>query len=112
MKLTEKEIDGVTVLYPEGEADAYNCNQIKAAVGRLAEAGRLQVLINLSGLSYMDSSAIGVLVAGKTSLKKVGGDLKVCDPTKPVAKVFEVTRVGSFLEIYPDEARGLASFQD
>jgi anti-sigma B factor antagonist len=112
MKLTEEQIDGITVVFLEGEADAYNCNQIKTALGEIIEAGRHRVLIDLSSLSYMDSSAIGVLVAAKTSMHKQGGDLKVCSPTRAVVKVFEITRVGSFLEVHPDQAGALAAFGD
>lgn len=110
MKISDKTIGSVTVLYPDGEADAYNCSVIKQAITRLADEGRHLLLVNLSGVPYMDSSAIGMLVAGKTSLRKQGGDLKVCCPVKAVSKVFEITRVGSFLEIFPDESGGLAAF--
>jgi anti-sigma B factor antagonist len=110
MKVTEREEGGIAVLDLEGEADAYNSGQIKNAVNGLVEKGSVKVVINLAGLSYMDSSAIGVLVAGKTSMRNNGGDLKVCSPTRPVAKVFEITRVGSFLEVYEDEAEALAAF--
>lgn len=74
----------------------------------LLEQGARHVAVNLSGVSYIDSSGIGSLVRALTQAKKVGTRCTFFSPTKPVSQLIQMVRLDSVLDIAADEASALA----
>ena len=70
--------------------------------------GRL--VLDLSNVPLMDSSALGMIVAGLQDLKKENGKLVLLNPQKAVVNVLSVTRLDSIFEIYKDEEKAINSF--
>jgi anti-anti-sigma factor len=78
---------------------------------QLAASGRCKLLLNLTDLTQVDSSGVGVIIDTYVSLKDQGGDLKLL---RPRGRVLEVLRVLHLLEIIPSfegETQALASFR-
>jgi len=69
------------------------------------------VIINLEKVSYIDSSGIGALISSLSNLKKYQGGLKIINVYASVKKVFELTKLTSFFEIYESEGEALAKFK-
>jgi len=83
-------------------------------LNELANAIRLQndtkVLIDLSKVSRIDSTGLGVLMNCYTHAVKNSGALKLLNPDAPVKKVLSVTRIDSVLQSFEDETAAIASF--
>jgi Anti-anti-sigma regulatory factor (antagonist of anti-sigma factor) len=68
-------------------------------------------VINLDKVSYIDSSGIGALISSLSNLKKYQGGLKICNVSGSVRKVFELTKLTSFFEIYDSEQEAISAFK-
>ncbi len=76
------------------------------------DSGSLQVLVNLAKVTYIDSSGLGELMGGFSKLSRVGGHLKLTGVAKEVSYLFHVANLDRVLEIFPDEAAALESFNN
>ena len=75
----------------------------------LAE-GRKHILLDLSEVSYIDSSGLGELISAFTSMKRSGGELKLLNLTRKVRDLMEIVKLYTVFDIYDDEGFALASF--
>jgi anti-sigma B factor antagonist len=110
MDITKRTKGEITVLDISGEIDLYNAPEIKDIINKLIEEQKYNVIINLEKVSYIDSSGIGALISSLSNLKKYQGGLKIINVFASVRKVFELTKLTSFFEIFDNEADALASF--
>lgn len=84
----------------EGEVDVYTSINLKKELNDLVKAGRKDLIIDLSNVKYMDSSGLGVLVALLKLLKSEQGSLKLVALPLKVRKIFDLTRLTKFFDIY------------
>ena len=110
MEISQREADRVVILDIQGEIDLYNAPEIKDTMQKLIEAKKYNIIINLEQVSYIDSSGIGALISGLSNLKKYQGSLKIINVYASVKKVFELTKLTSFFEIYDSEEEALSKF--
>ena len=111
MKITERTSGDVTILDLAGQMtrqDGYGI--LKPHVGDLLGAGRPALLLNLSGVPYLDSSGVGELVSVFISVRNHGGVLKLLGPTRRVAELLAVAKLDTVFDVFDDETTALASF--
>jgi anti-sigma B factor antagonist len=112
LSIDERENDGVTILELTGRlvfgADSQSLNQL---VKRLVAERKTRILVNLAGISFIDSCGVGELVASLSTVKKSDGVLKAAAPTAIVREVLRIVRVTKIIDIYNTEAEALASFK-
>lgn len=111
MEISRRESGDVFVLDVNGEIDLYNAPEIKETINQLVSTGKYRVVINLEKVAYIDSSGIGALISSLSNLKKYQGGLKIVNVGGSVRKVFELTKLTSFFEIYDSESEAVASFK-
>ena len=83
---------------------------LRDALRDLAARSETKVLLNLGEVSYIDSSGIGELVAGFTSVANRGGQLKLLKLTKRIQDLLQITKLYTVFEVYDDEAAAVRSF--
>ncbi len=110
MDITKRSKDDVVILDIAGEIDLYNAPEIKDIINGLIEEQNFNVIINLEKVTYIDSSGIGALISSLSNLKKYQGGLKIINVYASVRKVFELTKLTSFFDIYDSEEEALESF--
>jgi anti-sigma B factor antagonist len=76
----------------------------------LASKGDKKLLLNLSEVSYIDSSGIGELVSGFTTVTNHGGSLKLIGLSKRVKDLLQITKLYTVFEVFEDEAEAVRSF--
>ncbi len=111
MEISQREKDSIVLLDIQGEIDLYNAPEIKDTIQKLIDAQKYNIIINLEKVSYIDSSGIGALISSLSNLKKYQGGLKIINVYASVKKVFELTKLTSFFEIYDSEEEALAKFR-
>jgi anti-sigma B factor antagonist len=84
--------------------------ELRDLVRNLAGEGKKKILLNLSGVNYIDSSGLGELVTAFTSIRKEGGELKLLNLTRRVHDLLQITKLYTVFEITDDEATSLKSF--
>lgn len=83
---------------------------LREALRGLAGQGHKKVLLNLSGVTYLDSSGIGELVAGYTTITNAGGKLKLINLTSKVQNPLQTTKLYTVFDIFDNEIDGVKSF--
>ena len=78
---------------------------------KLVADGKRKLLLNLTDLTQIDSSGLGIIVGSYVSLRKKGGDLKLLCPRRRVLQVLGVLRLLNLIPSFEDETQALASFR-
>ena len=76
----------------------------------LAAGGKKKLLLNLAEVSYIDSSGIGEMVSGFTTVTNQGGQVKLLNLTKRVKDLLQITKLYTVFEVFEDEAAAVRSF--
>ena len=112
LKTTARQVDGVTILDLNGrivlgEATA----ALRDTLQDLVAHGQKKVLLNLGGITYIDSSGLGALVSGFTTLTNQQGQLKLLNLTKKVKDLLQITKLLTVFEVFEDESTAIKSFR-
>jgi anti-sigma B factor antagonist len=111
LEIRERNIGEVVVLEMFGKITIGEGSvQLRDSVSKLLDAGRNKIVLNLSGVTYMDSSGIGELVSRFTTTKNTGGRLKLLNLPKKIKDLLMITKLLTVFEIYEDEQAALDSF--
>jgi anti-sigma B factor antagonist len=113
MKMTTstREAGGVTVVDISGQIKlGEESATLRDIVCDLWCKGHKQILLNLGGVHYIDSSGLGTLVSAFTSVRKQGGELKLLNLTDKVSDLMQITRLYTVFDITNDEAVAVKSF--
>jgi anti-sigma B factor antagonist len=82
---------------------------LKDKINSLVFQQQKQIVLNLAGVSYMDSAGLGELVAAHAAVSKSGGKIKVINLTKRVSDLLSITKVLTIFDVYDSEADALKS---
>ena len=111
VKLTTRQVGDVTVIDAAGRITlGEGSSSFRDSIKELTSKGHKKVLLNLGDVSYIDSSGIGELVSGFTTVSNAGGQLKLLKLTKRIQDLLQITKLYTIFEVFDDEAAGLASF--
>jgi anti-sigma B factor antagonist len=91
----------VAVVEVTGELDIYTAPALREALLDLTAAGWTRIVVDLLGVAFLDSTALGVLVGGYKRVRAAGGYLRVACPAGPLAGVFRTTGLDGVLPLYP-----------
>ncbi|MDA1001126.1 MAG: STAS domain-containing protein [bacterium] len=107
MEIRTEMQDGVTLVQLSGEVDMSNSPTVRDVLMKLAGQKTSPIVVELSGVSYMDSSGIATLVEGLQETMSYGGQFRLASLTPKVKQVFDLARLVDVFEIYPslDEAK-------
>lgn len=93
-----------TVVEVAGDLDMSTAPQLRDRLQELAKGGTRVVVVDLTGVGFLDSSALGALVVAYKDLREQGGWLRLAGVRPPVRRVFSLTSVDRVIEIF-DTAR-------
>ena len=100
----------VLLVVQEERLDAHNSGELKAQMVRLFEEGKINLVIDLQGVKFVDSSGLGAMVSGFKNASSRNGSLKLSGLQLQVKSMFELTRLHRVFEIFPDVDEAVASF--
>ena len=110
MDLQSKSIDNIKVLTLTGRFDALTSPKVQSWLEDVSKYQPAQIVVNLSGVNFIDSTALSTLVAGMKRARQAGGDLRLCKLQQPVRMIIELTRLDKAFEIFPGEEETVQSF--
>jgi len=84
--------------------------EIKQEITRWSDQDHTRIVVDLSRVSYLDSTGLGVLVGALKRLREKDGELRLVHPTPRVMRVLEITRLVNVFQIFDTEDAALASF--
>ncbi len=84
--------------------------EVKSVFQKAVDQEKKKVLLDLGKVSWMDSSGLGVIVSGHTTLSRAGGALRILNATKKIHELFIITKLITIFETFTDEQEALNSF--
>jgi anti-sigma B factor antagonist len=111
LRMTERDVSGVTVLDIEGRIVlGEESNSFREKVKSLLAAGKKKIILNLAQVSYIDSAGLGTLVATFHSARSQGATLKLTNLGAKFKEVLQVTKLMTVFDTYDTEAAAIGSF--
>jgi anti-sigma B factor antagonist len=86
------------------------CSLLRDTVRELLNSGRTQILLNLKGVTYIDSSGLGQLAGCYVTASRMGGQLKILSGQGKVNDLLQVTRLFTVFVTFSDEGEAIRSF--
>jgi anti-sigma B factor antagonist len=103
-RIATRTIDaGMPLIELEGEVDVYTAPQLKQQMISLLESGAEQMVVDLTKVDYLDSTALGVLIGGLKRMRERDGNLVLICPSPRIRRVFEITGLDKIFDIYNNE---------
>lgn len=102
----------VVIQVLETRLDAHNSGELKSEMLAQFEGGKINLVVNLHEVRFVDSSGLGVLVSGFKNASARNGSLKLCCMQQQVKSMFELTRLHRVFDIFATQEEALASFVD
>jgi anti-sigma B factor antagonist len=113
LNISERRNQSVMVLDLKGDIRIGEGNiHLHNILRLLVEKGEKKILLNLAGVSYIDSSGLGELVAGFSTLQKAGGEMKLLNLTKRVTELMVITKLLTIFDIFEGETEAVESFNN
>ena len=110
-KASVRQVGEVTVVDLEGRITLGDgSNLLRDELRHLISTNRRKILLNFAEVSFVDSSGIGQIVAGFTTVTNQGGQLKLLNLSKRFKDLLNMARISSIFEIYDDEASAIMTF--
>jgi anti-anti-sigma factor len=100
-----------TVLTPRGDVDLGSAPQLRAALAPVLESENPRLLIDLSGIGFMDSTGVGVMVNALNRVKEKGGAIAFCKPTPRVHRVLQIAGLLKALPLFESRGEALAALE-
>ena len=109
--IISRQKDDVTIVEVSGKLlrDG-NGSELRQKICDLAENGRKRILLHVAGVTHIDSSGMGELVAAYTTLADAGGEMKLLSVGPCMSHLLRITSLNTVFEAYEDEASALRSF--
>ena len=111
VKLTTRQVGDVTVVDVAGRITlGEGSSALRDTLRDMVSKNQKKILLNLGDVSYIDSSGIGELVSGFTTVTNSGGNLKLLNLNKRVKDLLQITKLYTVFDVHEDEAGAIRSF--
>lgn len=109
--MTTRQDKGVTVVDLAGKIALGETSQyLHSELRSLVDGGNKNILINLANVRTIDSSGLGTLVAGYTTVERAGGQLKLTSLSDKASELMTITKLYTVFEVFDDERAAVNSF--
>ena len=109
LTLTNREVDGRTIVAVGGEIDVYTAPKLRDQISELVNAGKTNLIIDLEAVDFLDSTGLGVLVGGLKKVRAQDGSMSLICAQDRLLKIFRITGLAKVFTIHADEASALAA---
>ena len=100
LKLGHYDKDGIEVIDVQGEIDMYTAPRLRELLIDLVSKTSYQLVVNLDKVGFLDSTGLGVLVAGLKRVRQYGGDLSLVCTREHILKILDITGLVKVLKVY------------
>ena len=104
LEIKDEQIDGGSVLTLNGEVDVYTAPALKEQMVAAIEGGRVNLVVDMDGVSFIDSSGLGVLVGALRRAGENDGGVRIVCAREGILKIFRITGLDKVFPIFADKA--------
>ncbi|MGD8412674.1 MAG: STAS domain-containing protein [Candidatus Latescibacterota bacterium] len=113
MKITQREVDNAVILDLNGKlTGGPDADTFREVFKSLIDQGKKNIIVNLEKVSWINSTGLGILISGYTSVRRGGGDLVIMHASDRIESILYVTKLNLLFKAYDNEQDALASFAE
>ena len=113
MKITQREVDNAVVLDLSGKlTGGPDAETFREVFKSLIDQGKKNVVVNLEKVSWINSTGLGILISGYTSVRRGGGDLVIMHASDRIESILYVTKLNLLFKSYETEDEALKGFTE
>jgi len=113
MKFKISQQGSVTVISLQGNVmGGPDATTLNAQIHDLIDQGKTQIVLDLAGVEFMNSSGLGMLIGGASTLKNAGGRLKLANASEKILALIKITKLSPIFEHFESVKTAVASFAD
>jgi anti-sigma B factor antagonist len=98
-----------TVIEVDGEIDAHTAPGLKEVIGGSIDQGERKIVVDLEGVSFMDSTGLGVLVSALKRIEDHDGKLRVACASRPILRVMQITGLDKMMPLFAAASEATAA---
>ena len=102
--------NGLAVCYVDGEIDINTSPEVKKSFDKLISSKAPKIVVNLTKVTYVDSSGLATLVEILKNMRSYGGKLRLSNMSPKVKSLFEITKLEKLFEIIANEEEAISTF--
>ncbi len=111
MKLNHREENDVVVIEPKGKImGGPESTELHDLLHDMIDRSKLKVVIDLSKVDWMNSTGLGLLISGLTTLRKAGGELRLAKVTEKIQSLLTITKLVTVFKVYDSVEEAINSF--
>ncbi len=112
MKISQRQVGDVTILEPKGKITIGSGDvALRDAIETATRGGKAKLLLDLQGVSKMDSSGLGELIAAHNEVTAGGGTIRLMKLPPKLYGVLGITQIVSVFDVFDDEREAVDSFR-
>ena len=113
LTISQRSADGITVIDLDGNISIGETNRkLHETLRELVAAGKNRIILNLKKVRSIDSSGLGEIVAGYSTLKSNGGSLVLVNMPSRVTDLMTITKLYTVFDVFESESEALAALQN
>lgn len=111
LTMESRQVGGAVVVYPRGFINAHTVRQFEQVLNTAVESGQVKIVINGSGLAYIASAGLGVIMGLIEDVRSRGGDIRLTDLNETVMNIFEVLGFNRLCQVFDSEQEAIDSYR-
>jgi anti-sigma B factor antagonist len=111
LEINEREREGITILELAGRITVGpEASALREKCAELGDAGKRNLVLELSNVDFIDSTGLGALVKSATDLRKTGGNIKLVNLNRRNIELLVTTKLDTVFETFTDEQDAVSSY--
>lgn len=110
LQIAERVVSGVAILDMQGRLVLDETEFFRRRIEDLIRQNRLQIILNLKDVTYIDSAGVGMMVGKYLSVRRLGGDIKLLHLSPRSYRVMTITRLLTVFDAFESEEAAVAAF--
>ena len=110
LHIADRVVSGVTILDMQGRLVLDETDYFRRRVEDLIRENRLYIVLNLKGVTYIDSAGVGMMVGKFLSVRRLGGDIKLLHLSPRSYRVMTITKLLTVFDAFDSEEQAIAAF--
>ena len=109
LAISRRAVAGLPVVDLTGEVDTYNAPKLRDFLSETIADGNANLVLNLSGVGFIDSTGLGTLVGALKDAQASGGGIRLICPDESIYKMFTMTGLVRVFPIFASEAQAFGT---
>lgn len=111
LEVRQRDVENILILDLQGRIVAGpESTELRGTVSALRDQGKVNAILNLERVNYLDSTGLGTLVVAHSTFRRAGGAMKLLHVSKRMAELMILTKLSTVFEMYDEEQAAINSF--